>query len=543
MVRHVRAVGPAVPYWDLVPVTTPTPTPIIDTVSSSNRGPQYALSFLVSCPPRIMSFLRPENSPPESLIPILRGNITLPDEDLSQIQDAVFASEQAISHLAALLTGQCSQLLAEEASQLNERHKSLTQYVSNCRSLLAPIRRLPRDVLEIVFAFVPSSESSLNTRSAPWSLAHICYAWRDIVLSTPSLWAKIDICPPYTRGSMTILGRHLQLSGEYPLDISISYQDTFEEDNRGILSLILQHSTRWKRMQIKDVSRTEVDTVMSELSIVAGNLPLLEEVSFLSMGQLGSTYYDTEMLVAAPSLRRAWLLPFNRFRQIPLNANLTHFSGGVACLEDIQHIMKLPTLIECYLRLTVNDCLTRTTPLRNDRILRFSTSTPDILAKLTLPSLEELRLFDPCHSTPSLIAFFIRSSCNLKSLRISHFGYGNAHIPSYHLETLERLTIGACWEDVEMINSYSTLRQLIIRLPIYARPFQSEIKVVVTCLRNRLREGWMGRRVTSLRILCGRMDQGLDYLRALRVNGLDVLEGEGLQVCVYQEEAGTWLDD
>ncbi len=116
-----------------------------------------------------MSFLRPENSPPESLIPILRGNITLSDEDLSQIQDAVFASEQAISHLTALLTGQCSQLLAKEASQLNGRHKSLTQYVSNCRSLLAPIRRLPRDILEIVFAFVPSLEGSLNTRSAPWS--------------------------------------------------------------------------------------------------------------------------------------------------------------------------------------------------------------------------------------------------------------------------------------------------------------------------------------------------------------------------------------
>ncbi len=25
MVRHVRAVGPVVPYWDLIPVTTPTP--------------------------------------------------------------------------------------------------------------------------------------------------------------------------------------------------------------------------------------------------------------------------------------------------------------------------------------------------------------------------------------------------------------------------------------------------------------------------------------------------------------------------------------
>ncbi|PBK95794.1 hypothetical protein ARMGADRAFT_748878 [Armillaria gallica] len=490
-----------------------------------------------------MSFLRPENSPPESLIPIIRGNITLSDEDLSQIQDAVFASEQAISHLTALLTGQCSQLLAKEASQLNERHKSLTQYVSNCRSLLAPIRRLPRDILEIVFAFVPSLEGSLNTRSAPWSLAHICYAWRDIMLSTPSLWAKINIRPPYTRSSMAILGRHLQLSGEYPLDISISYQDTFGEDDRGILSLILQHSTRWKRMQIKDVSRTEVGAVMSELSIVAGNLPLLEEVSFLSVEQLGSAY-DTEKLVAAPSLRRAWLLPFNRFRQIPLNANLTHFSGGVACLEDIQCIMRLPNLIECHLKLTDNDCLTPTTPLRNDRIQRFSTSTQDILTKLTLPSLEELCLFDRCHSIPSLVAFFIRSSCNLKSLQISHFCYGNAHIPSYYLETLERLTIGACWEDVGMISSYPTLRQLTIRLPMYARPFQSEIKSVVTCLRNRLGEGWTGRRVTSLRILCGGMDHGfgLDYLKALRMHGLDVLEGEGLQVGVYQE-AGTWLDD
>ncbi|PBK95782.1 hypothetical protein ARMGADRAFT_748526 [Armillaria gallica] len=245
-----------------------------------------------------MSFLRPENPPSESLIHILRGNIALPDEDLSQIQDTVFASEQTISHLTALLTGQCSQLLAKEASQLSERHKSLTLYVSNRRSLLAPIRRLPRDVPEIGFAFVPSSEDSLNTRSAPWSFAHICCAWRDIVLSTPSLWAKIGICRPYTRDSLTILGRHLQLSGEYPLDISISWQDTFEEDYSSILSFILQHSTRWKRMQIGlYVSRTEVDTVMSELSTVAGSLPLLEEVSFLSVGQLGSAYY-AEMQIA-----------------------------------------------------------------------------------------------------------------------------------------------------------------------------------------------------------------------------------------------------
>ncbi|PBK97211.1 hypothetical protein ARMGADRAFT_885404, partial [Armillaria gallica] len=80
-------------------------------------------------------------------------------------------------------------LLAKEASQLNERHNSLTQYVSQCRSLFAPIRRLPRDVLESIFAYVPrSAKNSLDIYSAPWLLAHICSTWRDIVFTTPLLW-------------------------------------------------------------------------------------------------------------------------------------------------------------------------------------------------------------------------------------------------------------------------------------------------------------------------------------------------------------------
>ncbi|KAK0470168.1 uncharacterized protein EV420DRAFT_1742594 [Desarmillaria tabescens] len=37
MVRHVRAVGPAVPYWDLVPVTTPTPTPASGFIIDDSR--------------------------------------------------------------------------------------------------------------------------------------------------------------------------------------------------------------------------------------------------------------------------------------------------------------------------------------------------------------------------------------------------------------------------------------------------------------------------------------------------------------------------
>ncbi|SJL07939.1 uncharacterized protein ARMOST_11297 [Armillaria ostoyae] len=486
-----------------------------------------------------MSFLRPENPPPEALIPILRGNVALTDEGISQIQDTIFASDQAISHLFALLTGQCSQLLAKETSQLNERHKSLTQYVSQCRSPFAPIRRVPRDVLESIFAYVPrSAKNSLDIRSAPWLLAHICYTWRDIVFTTPLLWANIVICPPYTRGEVPMLGRHLQLSEECPLDISFSFPDFVESEDIGIFSLILQHSTHWKRMQI--TFQYDVYTIMRNLSTVTRKLPLLEEIIFLDTRQIGSY---TEMLVAAPSLRRAWLPSFNGVHGIPLNATLTHFAGTVTYLKDIQHVMGLPALIECQLNLD-SGLSTRCPLLRNNHIQRFSTKTPDILAKLTLPSLVELRLACKCRNRDSLIAFLVRSSCSLTSLHITHLGIGDALVLSEYQEKLERLTIDAGWNDIGIIDSYPNLHQLTIRqTESYKGPHQDEIKEIITHLQNRLGKEGKGRRVTSLQISClvRLIDSGFDYVKALRMHGLDVLEGEGLQVVVYQE-VRTWLN-
>ncbi|KAK0187670.1 hypothetical protein F5146DRAFT_721237 [Armillaria mellea] len=489
-----------------------------------------------------MSFLRPENPPPEALIPILRGEVVLSDEGVSQIQDTIFACDQAISHLSALLTGQCSQLLAKEATQLNERLDALTQYVTHCRSLFAPIRRLPRDVLEDIFADVPgSADNILDIRSAPWLLAHICYPWRDTVFTTPLLWANISICPQYARGKASMLDAHLQLSGECPLDISYSFPTFAEsEDEVEIFSLILQHSTQWKRVQITFLY--DIYAIVRMLSTVAGKLPLLEEITFLGTPQPESIY--TEVLVTASSLRKAWLPSFNGVHEIPLNSTLTHFAGTITCFEDIEHVMGLPALIECHLTL-VDVLSTSSPPLRNDHIQRFSTKTSDILANLTLPSLGELRLACKCRNRDSFIAFFIRSSCNLKSLHIAHSGIGDALVLSEYQKKLERLTIDAGWNDIGIIDSYPNLHQLTIRqTESYRSPYQDEIKDITTHLRNRLGKEGKGRRITSLQISCfvrGLMDRGFDYVKALRMDGLDVPEGEGLQVVVYRE-AGTWLN-
>ncbi|KAK0487833.1 hypothetical protein IW261DRAFT_1558874 [Armillaria novae-zelandiae] len=249
------------------------------------------------------------------------------------------------------------------------------------------------------------------------------------------------------------------------------------------------------------------------------------------------------MPVTASSLRRAWLPPLIGVHRMPLNVTLTHFAGAVTCLEDIQRVMDLPALIECQL-IQDNGLSTGSPPLRNDHIQRFSTDTPDILQHLTLPSLKELRIFCECQSK-LLIPFFTRSSCNLTRLHIAHSSLEEALILSEYQATLEKLIIDAGWTDIGIIDSYPNLYQLTIRLAEnYRSPPQDEIKKITTHLRNRTRKKGNDRRVTSLRISCpGRrsIHQGFDYVRALRMNGLDALESGGLQVAVYQE-ARTWLN-
>lgn len=176
----------------------------------------------------------------------------------------------------------------------------MAQYVSQCRSLFAPIRRLPRDVLGSIFAYVArSARNSFDIGSAPWFLAHICYIWRDVVFTTPLLWANIVVCLPHTRGEVTMLGKHLQFTGECPLDISFSFRDFVPFNDIETFSLILQHSTHWKRMQITFLY--DVYTIMQKLSTVAGKLPLLEEIVFLCTRRIGLEIMDTELLVTASS--------------------------------------------------------------------------------------------------------------------------------------------------------------------------------------------------------------------------------------------------
>ncbi|PBK59637.1 hypothetical protein ARMSODRAFT_849420, partial [Armillaria solidipes] len=63
--------------------------------------------------------------------------------------------------------------------------------LDNHKSIFAPIRRLPDDLLLCIFKFASHRiANQLSTPShAPWVLLRVCHSWRNIALTSPTLWS------------------------------------------------------------------------------------------------------------------------------------------------------------------------------------------------------------------------------------------------------------------------------------------------------------------------------------------------------------------
>ncbi|THU92057.1 hypothetical protein K435DRAFT_561534, partial [Dendrothele bispora CBS 962.96] len=73
-------------------------------------------------------------------------------------------------------------------SALMHKRKCLQDYVAQHRSLLAPVRRLPPEVLSLIFLTHCRQESSKNTLIDSIVLSQVSIGWRRLALESPRLW-------------------------------------------------------------------------------------------------------------------------------------------------------------------------------------------------------------------------------------------------------------------------------------------------------------------------------------------------------------------
>ncbi|KAF7376630.1 hypothetical protein MSAN_00079800 [Mycena sanguinolenta] len=243
-------------------------------------------------------------------------------------------SDPELAQVKAFLVEPCLRLksLDEEIAVLRqaldkltaERH-ALGAYVDAHKALLSPVRRLPLDIIGLIFmACLPTHRNCvMSAKEAPVLLGRICSSWRAISLSTPRLWSRLHIVGPTRFNSVSSEDHHakvaqrlevadawLRRSGTCPLSISLEGKldlSVQASPFRGpamamrrypllssspFLEVLLPFASRWQHMDLvlspgshKALSGLIEDDVplLSHLRIFLG--PEARDISFLT--QLG----------------------------------------------------------------------------------------------------------------------------------------------------------------------------------------------------------------------------------------------------------------
>jgi hypothetical protein len=171
--------------------------------------------------PKEMALPQPAPLPSSSQIAQTKTAIAGYTASISEIETKIAVSEAKLASIVADTEQTIQRLLAEQ--------RLLEAKVSQARCYLAPIRRLPTELLSEVFTFVFYADAA-----AAWKLAAVCRLWRELALISPLLWSKIQLETKISSPADTIR-LWIERSGTViPLDIQITLQVANQTSNSDV---------------------------------------------------------------------------------------------------------------------------------------------------------------------------------------------------------------------------------------------------------------------------------------------------------------------
>lgn len=121
--------------------------------------------------------------PTEATLQDARRELGLQRDSLSSLTSKISEAEIALS-----------QLVSESQSAINDMQKerlALEKQVESTMGYIAPIRRLPQELLRGIFLF-----GFEDYPCCAWVLSAVCSLWRRMALSMPIIWSKVYIVLP-----------------------------------------------------------------------------------------------------------------------------------------------------------------------------------------------------------------------------------------------------------------------------------------------------------------------------------------------------------
>ncbi|KAK7026114.1 hypothetical protein VNI00_015689 [Paramarasmius palmivorus] len=187
-----------------------------------------------------------QNNPPDNPQCFKCKNKTLPILSFASLSPSVLRMNLAptnadIARTKAIMEEEEQELRrydeeVQHARQVFARRKALRQNLVERRSWLAPIRKLPVEILDMIFAEVPNTSLNIGGLQSKRSercrfgveavslmLTHVSYHWREIVSAKCSMWSSIDwSCWTMKKDWTPLLNIYLKNAANEPLQIGIS---------------------------------------------------------------------------------------------------------------------------------------------------------------------------------------------------------------------------------------------------------------------------------------------------------------------------------
>ncbi|RXW14490.1 hypothetical protein EST38_g11366 [Candolleomyces aberdarensis] len=307
-----------------------------------------------------------------------------------------------------------------KVARLKKEKEDVLRVIKPLKSLSSLIRRFPREVMELIFkhSVPPTAATSPNLSifHAPLVLLRVCKLWREIALTTPQLWALVELTtPPHlcdiyggnASGAkqqqrlalyLEQLDQQLELSESYPLSIVAPPGTGGGTIIRSLSSKVAIHSRRWEFIDF-DASEWRPHPFAD---IVPEDLPSLKYARLHAYSSLSNTDpFNTGDnlsflgILAAPNLKGLQIQvsrSCNGISKMPVNwTNLTHLSldGSYMYTHDL-------SLQNQQLATEMLPVLNKCQNLRILSLLLISThdslSMPEPEAQVTLSKLEALNV-------------------------------------------------------------------------------------------------------------------------------------------------------
>ncbi|KAJ7592561.1 hypothetical protein C8J56DRAFT_479293 [Mycena floridula] len=371
----------------------------------------------------------------------------------------------------------------------------LQRNVASYEAILAPIRLLSDDVLREIFVscLPPNKAAATATADAPLLLGLICRYWRQLSLSTPALWASIQVQFSPSLASVDVqrlcdeAKAWLARSGTCPLTIQLSDINCKHPDSAiNFVRSLTRFSNRWRSIEI-DAPATWLTSLVS---LSKSEVPKLEKFSHLS-GDVGcGDLWQSLGILESERLNELGLC--NSILNINMSLSninfgqLTRLNLDVGYQSTPTYISRILTrcrnLVACHIRINIVHPATLSyewtfEPVTLHRLLNLSLSTTgysdrtsnlldeleEFLSRIKLPQLssfkhtiprvtswlsvaqrspiENLTLF-LAHLGDESVVQYLRSSISIKRLRIN-FAYDSRNAP----ESIARMTLLMTTED------------------------------------------------------------------------------------------------